>query len=185
MRVNRVALGVWLAAACLSVVALVSASQEQKTGEQRKPVFRAVSYVGCRRASWEPEVFSFYGDPAAIKPKLDRFEMHLPDRRIFMFLVESTNSAKLSLFELAEDKGEKGKKGQEKMFHVWTWEGNSAKELREKATDTTLANKGVLCVGQQVKDLVTSLKPEDRGVVPAPRTALAAFGHAFEAFGDQ
>jgi hypothetical protein len=174
---------------CLMTVGLFAAlrRQEQNT-ESKKSAFKAVSFVGCRKASWEPEVFSFYGDPAAVRAKLENFEMHLPERRVFMFMVESSKSAQLSLFELAKDKDDKkdgkGNKDTDE-FHVWTWEGNSAAELREKATDTILANKGVLCVGEQIKGLVQSLKPEDRGVVPAPKTALAAFGHAIKGYDNQ
>jgi hypothetical protein len=113
----------------------------------------------------------------------------LPDRRVFLFLVESSQSAQLSLFELATDKDDKDSQGTKSKdtdkFHVWFWGGKSAAELREKATDTILANKGVLCVGEQVKGLVKSLKPEDKGVVPAPKTALAAFGHAIIGYNDQ
>jgi hypothetical protein len=170
----------------IMAMALFAALRQQKEDtEPKKPTFRAVSVVGCRKASWEPEVFSFYGDPAAVRAKLENFEMHLPDRRVFMFIVESSQSAELSLFELEkDDKDGKGSEGGDK-FHVWTWKGKSASELRENATDTILANKGVLCVGEQVKGLVKSLKPEDRGVVPAPKTALAAFGHAIKGYDDQ
>jgi hypothetical protein len=182
----------WLAFQLLAVTGAVVVStfaalrQQEQNADAKKPAFKAVSFAGCRLASWEPEVFSFYGDPATVRAKLENFEMHLPDRRVFMFMVESSQSAQLSLFELAKDKDDKDGQGTKNnetdKFHVWTWEGKSAAELREKATDTILANKGVLCVGEQVKSLVKSLKPEDKGVVPAPQTALAAFGHAVKGY---
>jgi hypothetical protein len=185
----------WFAFRILAVTGLLTVStlaaprQKEQNAEAKKPTFKAVSFSGCRWASWEPEVFSFYGDPATVRAKLKNFEMHLADRRVFMFLVESSQSAQLSLFELAKDKDDKDsqdtKSKDTDKFHVWIWGGKSAAELREKATDTILANRGVLCVGEQVKGLVKALQPEDKGVVPAPKTALAAFGHAIKGYNDQ
>jgi len=189
MKIKWLAFRIVVVTGLLTVAVFAALSQQKQNVEPKKPAFKAVSLVGCRLASWEPEVFSFYGDPTAVRAKLENFEMHLPDRRVFMFMVESSQSAQLSLFELAKGKDDKDGKGTKDKgtdkFRVWTWEGKSAAELREKATDTILANKGVLCVGEQVKGLVKSLKPEDRGVVPAPKTALAAFGHAIEGYNDQ
>jgi hypothetical protein len=188
MKVKRVAFRLSLATAFLTFAEFAALSQQKQNEEPKKPVFKAVSTAGCRIGSYEPEVHSFYGDPAAVTGKIEHFEMHLPDRRVFMFLVESTKSAQLSLFELAKDKDDQSGKGsadKDEMFHVWTWEGKSAGELREKATETILANKGVLCVGEQVKALVMSLQPQDKGVVPAPKTALAAFGHAIKGYDEQ
>ena len=162
----------------LTVALLAALSAQQKSGKDTKP-FRAVSRPGCRFNSWTPEVFSFYGDPAAVTGKLDNFDMNLPDRRVFMFMVETTNEAQLSLFELTTG----GKDGD--TFHLWTWKGKSASDLREKATDTILANKGTLCVGEQIKGLVKGLNPDDNGDIPGPKTALAAFGHVIRGYGSE
>jgi len=189
MKIKWLAFRILVVTGLVTVAVFAALNQQKQNIELKKPAFKAVSLAGCRLASWEPEVFNFYGDPAAVRAKLENFEMHLPDRRVFMFMVESNQSAQLSLFELAKDRDDKDGKGTKDKdadkFHVWTWEGKSAAELREKATDTILANKGVLCVGEQVKGLVKSLKPEDKGVVPAPKTALAAFGHVIEGYDDQ
>lgn len=189
MRIKRLAFGVFVVTGLLTVAAFAAVRQQKQNVEEKKPAFRAVSLPGCRKASWEPEVFSLYGDPATVRAKLENFEMHLSDRRVFLFMVESSESAQLSLFELAKDKDDKDAQGAKDKdtdkFHVWIWKGKSVAELREKATDTILANKGVYCVGEQVKSLVKSLNPEDKGVVPAPKTALAAFGHAIKGYDDQ
>jgi hypothetical protein len=134
-------------------------------------------FTGCRQNSWEPEVLSYYGDPATVLRKLDNYEMNLPKRRIFIFLAESKGSAELSIFELADEKTNE--------FHVWHWKGNSAGELREEATETILKNRGVACVGKQIKSLVMKLNPEDQGAIPAVATASAAFGHAIRELNDQ
>jgi hypothetical protein len=135
------------------------------------------TFKGCRTASWEPEVLSFYGDPATVLTKLDNYGVNLPNRRIYIFLVESKGSAELSLFELADEKNNE--------FQVWHWKGNSADTLREEATETILANRGVACVGKQIKSLVMKLNPEDQGKIPAPESASAAFGHAVRRFDDR
>ena len=137
----------------------------------------ALAFKGCRTASWEPEVLSFYGDSATVLKKLDNYEMNLPNRRIFMFLVESKGSAELSLFELADEKTNE--------FQVWHWKGDSADTLREEATETILKNRGVACIGKQIKRLVLRLHPEDQGKIPALASASAAFGHAIQHFGTQ
>jgi len=190
MKIKGLVFRVALVVGLLTAAVFATRSQQQgQNAEQKKPAFKAVSSIGCRRASWEPEVYSFYGDPAAVRAKLENFEMHLPDRRVFIFMIESSQSAHLSLFELAKDKDDKnGKTDKDSdQFRVWTWEGKSAPaaELREKATDAILANKGVYCVGEQVKALVKALNPDDKGLLPAPRTALAAFGHTIKAYDQQ
>src|SRR6516165_1385109 len=160
----------------LVIVAIAAVGAQQQNNKDPKSTFSADSRAGCRKASWEPEVFSFYGDPDAVSAKLKNFEMNLPDRRVFLFMIETTNAAQLSLFELAKES-----KGGD-TFHVWSWKGQSASDLREKATDTILANRGVLCVGEQIKSLVKGLNPDDKGEIPAPRTALAAFGHEINGY---
>jgi hypothetical protein len=152
------------------VLAATSAVRSQESKDK-------LSFRGCRTESWEPEVLSFYGDSATVLKKLDNYEMNLPNRRIYMFLVESKGSAELSLFELADKDSNQ--------FQVWHWKGNSADTLREEATETILANRGVACVGKQIKSLVMKLNPEDQGKIPAPASASAAFGHAIRHFDDR
>lgn len=163
----------------LAVVIFVTLSAGKQASKDTKSAFRAVSRPGCKEMSWTPEVFSFYGDSAAVEAKLNNFDMNLPNRRVFMFMIETANEAQLSLFELAKD----GKNAD--TFHLWTWKGKSASDLREKATETILANKGYLCVGEQIKGLVKDLNPEDKGVIPGPKTALAAFGHVIQGYGSE
>lgn len=164
----------WLASrlfvACGFVTVVMCAALSAQKG-----IFKADSPAGCRYNSWTPEVFSFYGDSAAVTAKLQNFDMNLPDRRVFMFMIETADDAQISLFELAKD-------GKDE-FQLWTWKGKSASDLREKATETILANRGVLCVGEQIKSLVKGLNPEDKGKIPAPKTALAAVGHTLKGYG--
>ena len=179
MKMKLVFARLFVLSSFLAVVMFATLSAQKDASKDTKSVFRADSPAGCREASWTPEVFSFYGDPAAVTAKLNKFEMNLPKRRVFMFIVETTHDAQLSLFELAKD----GKDVD--TFQLWTWKGKSASDLREKATETILANKGYLCVGEQIKGLVKGLNPDDKGPIPGPKTALAAFGHVIQGYGSE
>jgi hypothetical protein len=162
-----------VAITAFSVIIVLAHPGGAQTGQhQDKSEFN-----GCRTNSWEPEVLSYYGDSATVLRKLDNYEMNLPKRRIFMFLAESKGSAELSIFELADEKTNE--------FHVWHWKGNAAGNLREEATETILKNRGVACVGKQIKSLVMKLNPEDQGAIPAVASATAAFGHAIRTFDAQ
>jgi hypothetical protein len=178
MKMKWLASRLFVACSLLTAVAFAALSTQKESGKDKKPAFKAVSLAGCKEQSWTPEVFSFYGDPAAVAAKLNNFDMNLPNRRVFMFMIETTNDAQISLFELAKES-----KDDNSMFHLWTWKGKSASDLREKATETILANRGVLCVGEQIKSLVKGLNPDDKGDIPAPKTALAAFGHTVHGYG--
>lgn len=161
-----------VAGVAMAIVAFLLARPDAIYSEEEK---EKSAFRGCRQESWEPEVISLYGDPATVLAKIDKFKMRLPKRRIYLFLAESDDSAELALFELAEEK--------ENKFQVWHWKGRSAAKVREEATNTILATRGVLCVGKQIKELVMSLDPKDKGTVPAPTSASAAFGHAIRGFG--
>jgi hypothetical protein len=175
MKMKWLASRLFVVCSLLTVVAFAALSTQKEIDKDKKPVFKAVSGPGCKEQSWTPEVFSFYGDPAAVTAKLNNFDMNLPNRRVFMFMIETTNAAQISLFELSKDNNN--------MFHLSTWKGKSASDLREKATETILANRGYLCVGEQIKSLVKDLNPDDKGDIPAPKTALAAFGHTIHDYG--
>jgi hypothetical protein len=178
MKMKWLASQLFVVCCLLTFVAFAVLSAQKETSKDKKPAFKAISPPGCKWQSWTPEVFSFYGDPAAVTAKLNNFDMNLPHRRVFMFMIETTSDAQISLFELAKDS-----KDDNDMFHLWTWKGKSANDLREKATETILANRGVLCVGEQIKSLVKGLNPDDKGDIPAPKTALAAFGHTINEYG--
>jgi hypothetical protein len=178
MKMKWLASRLFVACSLLTAVPFTALTTEQEYSKDKKPPFKAASLPGCKKQSWTPEVFSFYGDPTAVAAKLNNFDMNLPNRRVFMFMIETANDAQISLFELAKES-----KDDKNMFHLWTWKGKSANDLREKATETILANRGVLCVGEQIKSLVKGLNPDDKGDIPAPKTALAAFGHTIHDYG--
>jgi hypothetical protein len=130
---------------------------------------------GCTVFSWTPEVHDFYGDPAAIVQKIDGQEMELADRRIFVLLTESEGRANVRFFEQVEGRN----------YTVSTWTGESLDGLNGRLADTILTNKGVHCVGEQVRALLSSIDLELAATVPAPANARAAFAHTIREHGEQ
>jgi hypothetical protein len=163
--------------ATLSLLLILSSALAQDTQSAStataKKGFKAFSGVGCEAKSWAPEVYSFYGDSTAILAKLDKFDMELPARRIYLLVVETASSAELLLFERTSDKE----------FDVKHYKASSLADLREQIATAILANKGVACVGEQTKAVVAKLSPEDKGNIPSPASARSAFGHTVQAAG--
>ena len=129
--------------------------------------------VGCEEDSRSPEVYTFYGDPATILAKIDKVDMQLPERRMYMVVVEGQNGDEIRLFE---------RSGKTNNFHVWSAKSKSIGSLNEKVSHAIIANRGVACVGEQTKAIVTkSVSPKDLGTVPAPVNGRAAFSHTISA----
>jgi hypothetical protein len=134
--------------------------------------------VQCKVASYQPEVLSFHGDSTTVLNRLEELKSALPisQLRVYMFLLETANSAELSLFErVGEDN-----------FTVSKWNGKSAGDLREQITNRMLGNRGVLCIGEQSKALVAQRVSTTKvGSVATPVSARAAFGHSIQKYGNQ
>lgn len=130
--------------------------------------------IPCNTFAWTPEVHDFYGDPEAILAKMDNVDMALASRRIFVLLTESSGKAQARFFEQVE--GER--------YTILTWEGDSLDGLNGRLAETILANRGVHCVGEQVRGLLSELPLELRAAVPAPASPRAAFAHAVREHGD-
>lgn len=153
--------------AAVFVVGVLASSQ---TSCSRRDRFHAVSPAGCRISSWTPEVFSLYGDPEKVKGKLSHFDMKLADRRVYMLMVETADSADVALFERPVNESGSWK--------VWRWKGQplEARKFRETETDQILAGQGKECVGQETEKLLEALNPVKQETNSSPRTALGAFG---------
>lgn len=130
--------------------------------------------AGCKAQSWSPEVITLYGDQSAIMDKLDKYNLDLPNRRVYITMVESEKGAEATYYE-------KGKDGK---VRVTKWKGASAADLREQLHRSILSNKGVNCVGEQSKALFakeTGANPEVKAEeVPAPVNGKAAVRHALK-----
>jgi hypothetical protein len=161
-----------------ALIAMGALLGEQSSGSSGDVQFQAVSPDGCRRSSWTPEVFSFYGDPEKVMDKLSRFDMKLADRRIFMYMVESADAADLVLYERPlTDSGP---------WTVWRWSGkpSEASKIREDETNQILARQGKECVGAETKKLLEHWKPQKTTTSSPPTTASAAFGGVISGYRD-
>lgn len=127
----------------------------------------------CHVYAFSPYVFDFYGDAEAILAHVDNADMVLADRRMFLLAVEGDRGAEVKLFEQVS--GE--------TWSVSTWTGDALGELRGRLGDAILANKGVFCVGEQTKGVLSLLgvSATPDGTVPAPHSPRAAFGHPIRA----
>ena len=129
--------------------------------------------VGCDAGSWSPEVYTFYGDSATVLSKVDAVKMQLPERRMYLVAVEGTNGAEVRLFQ---------REGKSSKFRVWSWKGKSLGALNQQISQAIADNRGVACVGEQTKAIITkAVSPKDLGAVPAPVNGRAAFSHAINA----
>lgn len=130
----------------------------------------------CASYSFQPEVIAYFGDSSTVISKLDDDRMGLSDRRGYLLLIETKQSAEFSFFERDDDKH----------FRVYQWHGASLGDLREQLTNVILENRGIACIGAQTKSIVKArFNPEDLGTIPTPLSAQAAFSHALKKYGDQ
>lgn len=128
--------------------------------------------AGCDENSRAPEVFELYGDPATVLGKLDKLDLGLDKRRLYVFTVESAQGAELRLFEKQPDG---------KAVRVSTWKGATLGDLGHEIGNGLLKNKGVHCAGEQTKSMLNSklnLKAEND--VPFPVSARSAFAHSVQ-----
>jgi hypothetical protein len=130
----------------------------------------------CATYSYEPEVISYFGDSETVIKKLDNDQMGLKERRGYLLLIETKKTAEFTFFERDDPKN----------FKVYQWSGASLGNLREDLTDVILENRGIACVGAQTKSIVkASFNPDDKGVIPQPLSARAAFSHMLKKYGTQ
>ncbi|MGH9752067.1 MAG: hypothetical protein ACREA2_04730, partial [Blastocatellia bacterium] len=143
--------------------------------------------VECLAQAFSPEVVTFYGDSTAVLSKLDKHTWDLSDRRVYMVLLETDQSAELSIFEKAQAKDAQvahHQHGASSYVNVGHWRGASAGELREQLSTLAMENRGIACIGEQTKSIVMAkLSPENLGPIPAPVSIRAAFGHNIKQYG--
>jgi hypothetical protein len=149
---------------------LVALAVAQNASCQQPPIL-------CGQASFQPEVLSFYGDSTTVLNKIEELKtVSLSRLRVYMFLVETADAAELSLLERVNGSDE---------YTVSHWRGASAGDLREQITSRMLSNRGVLCIGEQSKALLAKRVAATKvGVVPAPASVRAAFGHTIQKYGN-
>jgi len=128
----------------------------------------------CAVSALDPYAYDFYGDAEAILANLDNTGLDLSNRRKFMLTVQNDRGAEVRMFERIDDE----------TWSVHSWRGDTADELHAAIGDMLMKNKGVFCTGEQAMGVLDKLSIElaPDGVVPAPHSARAAFGHPIRAY---
>jgi hypothetical protein len=123
----------------------------------------------CRTSSWNPELYTFYGTRDAIIEKLASIPVKPSERRVFVQLTQGDSGINVRLYE--QQKNNK--------FTVTEWTGKQVPGLQPDIDAAIIANKGVNCVGEQVKKVLLDELHQGKvkEEVPAPASPEAAFAH--------
>jgi len=133
---------------------------------------------GCNHSSWNPELYSFYGAKATIVEKLAQIPTKLSERRVFLQVTQGDSSVDIRLYEREKDGSN---------YTVTEWTKKQTPQLIADIDKAICDNKGVNCVGEQVKGVLGKELKEGKVVnaVAAPASPEAAFSHPVkEAVGD-
>lgn len=127
----------------------------------------------CNYQSWNPEIYSFYGAKENITEKVSRLPLKLSEHRVFVQITQGEAWAQVKMFELQKDG----------TFTVTEWEGKDTFRLACDIDKAIVANKGVNCVGEQMKAAIAKAlgKGKVSRSVAAPETPAAAFAHSIKA----
>ena len=127
----------------------------------------------CNYQSWNPEIYCFYGAKENITEKVSRLPLKLSEHRVFVQITQGEAWAQVKMFELQKDG----------TFTVTEWEGKDTSRLAWDIDKAIMANKGVNCVGEQMKAAIGKAlnKGKVSHSVAAPETPAAAFGHSIKA----
>jgi len=131
----------------------------------------------CRASSWNPELYTFYGAKNIIVEKLAKIPAKLSERRVFLEVTQGDSSADVKLYEQQKDG----------TFTITEWTTRQTSCLLADIDRAIVTNKGVNCVGEQVKDVLAKELGEGKVAegVAAPVSPEAAFAHSVkEASGD-
>lgn len=124
----------------------------------------------CRASSWNPEQYTFYGAKDIIVEKLAKIPAKLSERRVFLQVTQGDSSAEIKLYEQQKDS----------TFTIMKWSTRQTSCLLADIDRAIVTNKGVNCVGEQVKDILAKELGEGQvsEAVAAPVSAEAAFAHS-------
>jgi hypothetical protein len=129
----------------------------------------AYAQQGCNNSSWNPELYCFYGAKDNIAEKLSHIPAKLSERRVFLQITQGDSKANVRLYERQKDE----------TFTVTEWTTKQTSRLVADIDKAIVANKGVNCVGEQVKAVLVKALKEGKvsKEVPAPASPEAAFTH--------
>jgi hypothetical protein len=131
----------------------------------------------CNYSSWNPELYCFYGAKDKIAEKLANIPAKLSERRVFLQVTQGDSGGDIKLYERQKDG----------TFTVTEWSAKQTSRLLTDIDKAIVANKGVNCVGEQVKGILAKELKEGKvsREVPAPASPEAAFAHSVkQATGD-
>ena len=139
-----------------------------------KPTASAKTDPGprCKAMSWSPELYSLYGSKAHILQQLGGLPVKLSERRVFLEITQGEASANVKLFEQQPDGS----------FGVTEWTTKESSRLLGQIDEAIIANKGVNCVGEEIKALLGKELREGKASQGLPATASpqTAFGPSVE-----
>jgi hypothetical protein len=172
-----------LVALLLAVCGLVSAAAEDQSPTPSVSPSATASVTpspsaspggvdACNFASWNPEVYSFYGVKENVAEKVSRLPLKLSEHRVFVQITQG-EAGQVKMFELQKDG----------TFTVTEWEGKDTSRLACDIDKAIMANKGVNCVGEQMKAAIVKALGNGKvshSIAP-PETPAAAFGHSIKA----
>ena len=177
-------LNLFLIASLLTVCGLVSASAEDQSPMPSvspsatatptpTPSAPPMGTKACNYSSWNPEVYSFYGAKEDVAEKVSSLPLKLSEHRVFVQITQGEAWAQVKMFELQKDG----------TFTVTEWEGKDTFRLACDIDKAIVANKGVNCVGEQMKAAIVKAlgKGKVSHSVASPETPAAAFGHSIKA----
>jgi hypothetical protein len=126
--------------------------------------------MGCHRASWNPELYSFYGAKDTILEKLAQIPTKLSERRVFLQVTQGDSSVNIRLYEGKADG----------TYTLTEWTKKQTPHLITEIDKAICDNQGANCVGDQVISvLAKELKEgEITPKVAAPVSPQAAFSHS-------
>jgi len=173
-----------LIASLLTVCGLVSASAEDQSPMPSvspsatatptpTPSAPPPGTKACNYASWNPEVYSFYGAKEDVAEKVSSLPLKLSEHRVFVQITQGEAWAQVKMFELQKDG----------TFTVTEWDGKDTFRLACDIDKAIVANKGVNCVGEQMKAAIVKAlgKGKFSHSVAPPETPAAAFSHSIKA----
>jgi hypothetical protein len=140
------------------------------------PKMTMLSGEGCEVESWSPEVISIYGDAETIIDKMGGIDKDLTTRRVYIFTLETAKAAEIAFYERTSP----GK------VTISRWSGKPDPSFYNAVNNAIIENKGVHCVGEQTKAIVSKLSELKKDQeVAAPVNAKAAFSHQVRARGGE
>jgi len=152
------------------IVTLITAALVGGALAAEAPLPAASPGPRCRVSSWNPVQYTFYGAKDIIVERLAKIPAKLSENRVFLQVTQGDSTADVKLYEQQENG----------TFTVTEWHPKETSRLLSDIDKAIVANKGVNCVGEQVKGVLGKELKEGKvaQAVAAPVSPEAAFAHS-------